>query len=161
MSDTAKRVVLVTGGFDPIHRGHISYIREAKKLGDVLVVGINSDKWLVDKKGIFFMRLEDRYAVVQEFESVDHIVGFNDWDGTAKDAINRCLELFPDAVIVFANGGDRTEGNIPEMDIDSDRVEFVFGVGGEDKKNSSSWILEEYLTRVREYKESLTNEEKS
>jgi D-beta-D-heptose 7-phosphate kinase/D-beta-D-heptose 1-phosphate adenosyltransferase len=147
------KVVLVTGGFDPIHRGHVSYIRAAKELGDILVVGLNSDQWLSAKKGIFFMGLDDRWSVVEEFSSVDVVIEFDDSDGTAKDAIKACLELFPDAVIVFANGGDRTEGNIPEMDIDSDRVEFIFGVGGEDKKNSSSWILEDYVKKVKDYEQ--------
>lgn len=145
------RVVLVTGGFDPIHRGHISYIRAAKELGDILVIGLNSNQWLEAKKGIFFMGLDDRWSVVEEFSSVDVVIEFDDSDGTAKDAIRTCLELFPDSTIVFANGGDRTEGNIPEMDIDSDRVEFVFGVGGDDKKNSSSWILEDYVKKVKHY----------
>jgi D-beta-D-heptose 7-phosphate kinase/D-beta-D-heptose 1-phosphate adenosyltransferase len=145
-----RKVVLVTGGFDPIHRGHISYIKAAKELGDLLVVGLNSDEWLKAKKKNFFMALYDRWVVVEEFASVDVVIEFDDSDGTAKDAIRTCLELFPDWTIVFANGGDRTEGNIPEMDIDSDRVEFVFGVGGTDKKNSSSWILEEYIKKVKD-----------
>lgn len=148
-----NKVVLVTGGFDPIHRGHISYIRAAKELGDVLVIGLNSDQWLAAKKGIFFMGLDDRWSVVEEFASVDVVIEFDDSDGTAKDAIKACLDLFPDSVVVFANGGDRNEGNIPEMDIDSDRVEFVFGVGGDDKKNSSSWILEDYVKKVKDYEQ--------
>ena len=89
--------------------------------------------------------------MVEEFSSVDVVIEFDDSDGTAKDAIRTCLELFPDSTVVFANGGDRTEGNIPEMDIDSDRVEFVFGVGGDDKKNSSSWILEDYVKKVKHH----------
>ena len=148
-----NKVVLVTGGFDPIHSGHISYIRAAKELGDLLVIGLNSDQWLEAKKGIFFMGLNDRWAVVEEFASVDVVIEFDDSDGTAKDAIQACLDLFPGWVVVFANGGDRTEGNIPEMDIDSDRVEFVFGVGGDDKKNSSSWILEDYVKKVKNYEQ--------
>lgn len=144
-----KRVVLVTGGFDPLHRGHIAYFKSARELGDVLIVGLNSDAWLERKKGIYFMAVEDRRSVVEELRSVDVVIEFNDEDGTAKDAINKCLTEFPEDVIVFANGGDRTSSNIPEMDIESDRLEFVFGVGGEDKKNSSSWILDSYKERSR------------
>lgn len=144
----ARRVVLITGGFDPLHRGHIAYFKSARELGDVLIVGLNSDAWLERKKGLYFMSLDDRRAVVEELRGVDVVIGFNDEDGTAKDAINKCLTEYPEAVIVFANGGDRTSDNIPEMSIESDRLEFVFGVGGEDKKNSSSWILDRYKERV-------------
>jgi D-beta-D-heptose 7-phosphate kinase/D-beta-D-heptose 1-phosphate adenosyltransferase len=148
MSETAKRIVLVTGGFDPLHRGHIAYLKEAKKLGDMLIVGLNSDEWLERKKGLFFMQSKDRRAVLEELSCVNVVIDFDDKDGTAKAAIKLCLYTFPDWVVVFANGGDRAEGNIPEMDIDSDRVEFVFGVGGTDKKNSSSWILEKYKEKI-------------
>jgi D-beta-D-heptose 7-phosphate kinase/D-beta-D-heptose 1-phosphate adenosyltransferase len=143
------RVVLVTGGFDPIHKGHLNYIKAAKELGDMLVIGLNSDKWLEAKKGTFFMSFQDRQAVLEELASVNAVIEFNDSDGTAKDAIRLCLYTFPDSTVVFANGGDRTKGNIPEMDVDSDRVEFVFGVGGDGKANSSSWILADYLERER------------
>jgi D-beta-D-heptose 7-phosphate kinase/D-beta-D-heptose 1-phosphate adenosyltransferase len=143
-----RRIVLVTGGFDPLHRGHIAYFKSARELGDVLIVGLNSDAWLERKKGLYFMSAEDRRSVIEELRGVDVVIEFNDGDGTAKDAINKCLTDFPDDVIVFANGGDRTSNNIPEMSIESSRLEFVFGVGGEDKKNSSSWILDRYKERV-------------
>jgi D-beta-D-heptose 7-phosphate kinase/D-beta-D-heptose 1-phosphate adenosyltransferase len=143
-----RRIVLVTGGFDPLHRGHIAYFKSARELGDVLIVGLNSDAWLERKKGLYFMSVEDRRAVIEELRGVDVVIEFDDGDGTAKDAINKCLTDFPDDVIVFANGGDRTSNNIPEMSIESSRLEFVFGVGGEDKKNSSSWILDRYKERV-------------
>jgi hypothetical protein len=75
---------------------------------------------------------------------VDDIIAFNDDDNSAKQAIITLRKLYPDAHIVFANGGDRTKENIPEMDIDDPNLSFVFGVGGEDKKNSSSWILKKW-----------------
>lgn len=138
------KIVLVTGGFDPIHSGHIAYINAAKKLGDVLVVGLNSDAWLARKKGQPFMPYNERAAVVFALQNVDGVVQFDDTDNSSRDAIFKVRENYPDATIVFANGGDRTKDNIPEMDIEDDNVEFVFGVGGENKANSSSWILQEW-----------------
>jgi cytidyltransferase-like protein len=144
----AKKIVLVTGGFDPVHSGHVAYIRAARKLGDALIVGVNSDSWLVRKKGEPFMPLDERGAIVEEFKSVDAVIVFDDGDGTAIDAIKQLLEAYPEDEIIFANGGDRTLDNIPEMVVESERLHFVFGVGGEDKKNSSSWILKDYKERV-------------
>jgi cytidyltransferase-like protein len=139
-----KKVVLVTGGFDPLHSGHIAYIRAARELGDVLVVGINSDEWLTRKKGKPFLSVEERLAVVGELRSVDVLIVFDDSDGSAIDAIKKVLEMFPGEEVIFANGGDRTLDNIPEMAVESERLTFEFGVGGSDKKNSSSWILANY-----------------
>lgn len=138
------KVVLITGGFDPLHSGHIEYIKAAKKLGDELVVGLNSDEWLTRKKGQPFMPYEERMAVLMANHYVDWIINFDDTDDSAKWAIYAVREKFPDATIVFANGGDRTQKNIPELDVEDDNIEFVFGVGGENKKNSSSWILENW-----------------
>jgi cytidyltransferase-like protein len=136
------KIVLVTGGFDPIHSGHIAYFKAAKTLGDRLVVGLNSDEWLARKKGRPFMPLQERMAIVGNLAVVDEVVTYNDDDGSSCNAIRLIRSQYPDAEIVFANGGDRTQENIPEMIFDD--VEFAFGVGGEDKKNSSSWILEDW-----------------
>lgn len=136
------KIVLVTGGFDPLHSGHISYIKAARKLGDHLVVGLNSDDWLSRKKGRAFMPWAERAAVISELRDVGRVINFDDSDGTAKDAIRKVRNIFADTKIIFANGGDRTKDNIPEMEIEN--VDFLFGIGGEDKKNSSSWILEEW-----------------
>ena len=137
------RVVIVTGGFDPLHSGHIEYFKAAKELGDHLVVGVNSDAWLERKKGKAFMPFEERCAIIKELDCVNEVIGFNDDDDTACAAIFTVLSTVGSQTkVVFANGGDRTKDNIPEM-IYND-VEFVFGVGGEDKKNSSSWILKEW-----------------
>ena len=134
-------VVIVTGGFDPIHSGHIEYFKHAAKLGQSLVVGLNSDKWLTRKKGQPFMPFDERKAVLENLRMVDWVIDFDDADNTACDAIRRLLDhSYHD--IIFANGGDRTKNNIQEMVFDD--VEFVFGVGGKDKENSSSWILEEW-----------------
>jgi cytidyltransferase-like protein len=144
------KVVLVTGGFDPIHSGHIAYFEAAKALGDVLVVGLNSDEWLQRKKGRAFMHVYERQLIVSALKVVDRVVCYPDADGSSKNAITGVRAMYPDATIIFANGGDRTQENIPEMDVADDNVEFVFGVGGEDKKNSSSWILEDWRTNRTE-----------
>jgi cytidyltransferase-like protein len=137
-----NKVVLVTGGFDPLHSGHIEYFKAAKALGNILVVGVNSDAWLERKKGRAFMPSTERIAIIQNLKMVDHCVLFNDDDDTAIEAINNVKMLYPNSQIIFANGGDRTAKNIPEMKCKD--VEFAFGVGGTNKANSSSWILEEW-----------------
>lgn len=138
------KVVVITGGFDPLHRGHIEYIKAARELGEVLVIGVNSDEWLVRKKGRSFMPFEDRVAIVDALQYADYAIPFDDRDGSAKDAIAWTRRAFPDHEIVFANGGDRTATNIPEMDMNDPNLTFAFGVGGDNKTNSSSWILEEW-----------------
>jgi cytidyltransferase-like protein len=137
-----NRVVLVTGGFDPLHSGHIEYFKAAKALGNILVVGVNSDAWLARKKGRAFMPSTERVDIIQNLKMVDHCILFNDDDDTAIEAINNVKMIYPNSQIIFANGGDRTAKNIPEMSVKD--VVFKFGVGGQDKLNSSSWILEEW-----------------
>lgn len=139
-----ETIVLVTGGFDPLHSGHISYLKSAKALGDRLIVGVNSDLWLQRKKGRAFMPWSERSSIVESLSMVDEIIEFDDWDGSARHAILTVRKKYPNSLIIFANGGDRTDKNIPEMDVADDNIRFVFGVGGFNKANSSSWILEEW-----------------
>lgn len=139
-----RKIVLITGGFDPLHSGHIAYINAAKDLGDILVVGVNSDLWLARKKGSPFMSHYERCAIVQNIKAVDAVIDFDDDDGSAIHAIRLIRKQYPNDTIIFANGGDRTRQNIPEMEIDDNNLEFVFGIGGTDKKNSSSWILQDW-----------------
>lgn len=139
-----EKIVLVTGGFDPLHSGHIAYLKAARELGDRLVVGLNTDDWLTRKKGKAFLPLHERATIVSSLWMVDDIIAFNDDDNSAKQAIITVRKLYPNAHIVFANGGDRTKENIPEMNIQDSNLSFAFGVGGEDKKNSSSWILKKW-----------------
>ena len=141
-----KQIVLITGGFDPLHSGHIAYIKAARELGDSLIVGVNSDEWLRRKKGQEFMPWEERATIIAALYNVDRVINFDDSDNSAKDAIRKVRAIHPHAQIIFANGGDRTKENIPEMDLLEEmlHLDFVFAVGGEDKKNSSSWILQEW-----------------
>lgn len=137
-----RKVVLVTGGFDPLHSGHIEYFKAAKTLGDVLIVGVNSDEWLARKKGRPFMPLAERKSIIEHLSMVDRVITFDDQDGSACAAIVAIRQLYLNDHIIFANGGDRTKDNIPEM-VFSD-IEFAFSIGGEDKINSSSWLLDEW-----------------
>jgi D-beta-D-heptose 7-phosphate kinase/D-beta-D-heptose 1-phosphate adenosyltransferase len=139
-----KKIVLVTGGFDPVHSGHLAYFQAAKQLGDILVVGVNSDAWLTRKKGRPFLPLKERVHIIQCLRMVDHCVLYDDSDGSSREAIRNVRAMYPQDEIIFANGGDRTDSNIPEMDVKDNNLKFVFGVGGVDKNNSSSWILEEW-----------------
>ena len=141
------KIIIVSGGFDPLHSGHIAHFKAAKELGDTLIVGLNSDDWLTRKKGKPFMPIDERLSIIRELRVVDLAFAFNDDDNSSRDLIKKVLDLYKSDV-VFANGGDRTQDNIPEMEQfkDDSRVSFEFGVGGDDKKNSSSWILENWRT---------------
>jgi cytidyltransferase-like protein len=139
-----EKIVIVTGGFDPLHSGHVQYFQAAARLGTKLVVGINSDAWLIRKKGQAFMSWYERSKIIQALEVVDHVMSFNDDDNNSKDCIHKCRLMWPSAELIFANGGDRTATNISEMDYRDDNLRFEFGVGGENKANSSSWILQEW-----------------
>ncbi len=140
-----KKIVLVTGGFDPLHSGHIEYFKAARQLGDKLVVGLNSDEWLSRKKGKAFMPFNERLAIISHLNMVDSVISFIDLDGSAIQAIKNVQIMFPDDQIIFANGGDRTANNIPE--IIEKNVIFVFGVGG-NKKTSSSELLRNWYGNV-------------
>ena len=137
------KIIIVSGGFDPIHSGHIEYFKSAKSYGDKLVVALNSDSWLENKKGKFFMPFIERKAIIESIGCVDEVIDFEDDDiGSATNAIRRVKGIYPNDDIFFANGGDRDKENIPEMSVDN--INFLFGVGGNDKKNSSSWILKKW-----------------
>lgn len=138
-----QKIVVVSGGFDPLHSGHLKMFVTAKKLGDKLVVAVNSDEWLTRKKGRPFMPLTERSQLVKSLRMVDDIeINYDDSDGSGINALLNIKQRYPGCQIIFANGGDRTKENIPEMTVKG--VKFVFGVGGEDKANSSSWILQEW-----------------
>ena len=143
------KVVLVSGGFDPIHSGHISYFSRAKDFSDFLVVGINTEEWLTKKKGQYFQSWTERADIIRHLDMVDAVISWDDSDGSAMGAIEKCLEI--SKKVIFCNGGDRAKGNTPEIFGygDNKRVIFKYGVGGNDKLNSSSWILHNYFNRQR------------
>jgi cytidyltransferase-like protein len=137
------KIIIISGGFDPIHSGHIAYINSAKKLGDRLIVALNSDNWLQQKKGKYFMPFYERETVLSNLRDVDEVIAFDDDDqGSCKNALIKIKDKYPNDELTFCNGGDRTNKNIPEMDIKG--FNFLFGVGGENKANSSSDILKNW-----------------
>ena len=137
------KIIIVSGGFDPIHSGHIACFQSARSYGDKLVVALNSDSWLENKKGKFFMPFNERKAIIESISYVDEVIDFEDDEiGSCIHALEKAKTLFPNDKLFFANGGDRNDGNIPEMSVDG--IEFLFSVGGDDKKNSSSWILKNW-----------------
>ena len=143
------KVVVVSGGFDPVHSGHIAYFKSAKELGDILVVALNSDEWLIKKKGKFFMPFNERKIVLENFSCVDMVIDFSDDSiGSAANALHKVKKMYPKDRIYFANGGDRKKGNIAETSVDD--IKFVYSVGGNDKKNSSSWILKKWQYEHKE-----------
>ena len=137
-----SKISLVSGGFDPLHSGHISLIHGAKNLTGFVVVAINSDEWLQRKKGRSFMPIDERRLIIDNLKHVSNVIEFDDSDDTATDAIIKCKQMYPKSAIVFCNGGDRTPTNVPEGAIPG--VELAFNVGGDSKLNSSSLLLEDY-----------------
>ena len=132
------KIIIVSGGFDPIHSGHIAYFKDAKALGDKLVVALNSDNWLINKKGKFFMPFEERKAIIENLSSVDSVIDFDDDDiGSATNALIKVKEMYPNDGIAFANGGDRATSEVPESFVcNKYNIEMVDGLG--DKIRSSS-----------------------
>jgi D-beta-D-heptose 7-phosphate kinase/D-beta-D-heptose 1-phosphate adenosyltransferase len=131
-SNWCDKTVLVSGGFDPIHGGHVQMIRDAAAFGNVIVVA-NSDDWLMRKKGYIFMSFEERAKILKEIKGVIMVSAVDDSDGTVCKALRM---LRPD---YFANGGDRGKTNTPEQDVCEELgIEMIWGVGGDYKFNSSS-----------------------
>ena len=128
--------VCISGYFDPLHVGHLEYINKAKELGDYLVVIVNNNLQCKLKKGKFFMDEKDRVEIVKNLKSVDEVFLSIDKDKTVSKSLEK---LKPS---VFANGGDRDQTNIPEMS--EKDIEFIFSIGGDEKMNSSSWILKNW-----------------
>ena len=132
---TKKPTVMVSGGFDPVHVGHIRLILEAAKFGDVIIIA-NSDKWLFRKKGFVFMTFAQRKEILDAIKGVILVDSVNDKDGTVCEAIRTHKPTY------FANGGDRRIGNTPEVNLcQSLGVEMLWGVGGDKKSESSSDLV--------------------
>ena len=137
-----KTFYIVSGGFDPLHEGHVKMIVAAAKASDGVIVLANSDAWLKRKKGKNFYNINTRKIILENLKGVIDVMEFDDSDGSASDGIYKARQKYKDARLVFANGGDRKEGNIAEEEICKKcNVDLAFGIGGDDKINSSSWIL--------------------
>ena len=118
-----RKLIAVSGGFDPIHKGHIKMIREAAKLGDVVVI-LNSDDWLERKKSYKFMNFEERSYIAGSIKGVVFTTGVDDSDGTVCEALKRIKPDF------FANGGDRYSTNTPEMAVCEELgIEMLWNIG--------------------------------
>ena len=140
------KIAVVSGGFDPLHTGHINLLESASAYGDKLIVLVNSDDWLKRKKGIAFMPSIERAAIIENLRVVDEVIFFNDDDGSACDAITRCLKKYES--VIFANGGDRGKTNTPEQAVCEEiGVKLLWGVGGEEKVDSSSDLAQ----KVRDF----------
>ena len=153
----SKNVIILSGGFDPVHKGHMRMFREASNLGHQVIVGLNSDDWLTRKKGKPFMEFYERKEILEGIKYISSVVRFDDSDDTANELIHRVRTTYnggmfkhnyddvnptgrDDYEIFFANGGDRTTDNVPEKEtcIHLD-VEMLWGIGG-GKIQSSSWL---------------------
>ena len=141
-----RELVLVSGGFDPIHSGHIYLIQEASKYGDVIVL-LNSDKWLREKKGREFLPFVERETIMKSLKNVIDVLSFDDSDKTCVDGIRKAINKYPNHKIMFANGGDRNDKTSPDSEknfCDKNNITTLWGVGGEYKSNSSSKILKRW-----------------
>ena len=126
---------MVSGGFDPVHAGHIRLIRAAAEYGDVIVIA-NSDDWLYRKKGFVFMEYPRRVEILNAVKGVVLVDSVDDTDDTVCEAIKRHKPTY------FANGGDRVSGNTPEQTVCEELgVKLLWGVGGTEKLQSSSDLV--------------------
>tara|TARA_Y100000114_G_C11716470_1_gene306225 strand:- start:194 stop:634 length:441 start_codon:yes stop_codon:yes gene_type:complete len=134
--------IAVSGGFDPIHKGHVQMIREASEYGNVVVI-LNSDAWLMRKKGYKFMSFEERAYIVGSIKGVKIVTSVNDTDGTVCEALRR---IKPD---YFANGGDRYDTNTPEMDVCNElNIKMLWNIGGGKIQSSSELVTKAKYGKV-------------
>ena len=123
------KISVVSGGFDPLHSGHLEYLQSAKDGSDKLIVLLNSDEWLSNKKGKPFLPVSERKLILESIKYVDEVILFDDDDkGSCINGLKKVISLNPDDEIIFCNGGDRNKSNIPEMELTE--INFKFGVGG-------------------------------
>ena len=137
-------IVLVSGGFDPIHSGHVKLIEHASKYGKVVVL-LNSDAWLINKIGRVFLNFKERKTIMLALKNVIDVLDFDESDTTSTQGIKKAIEKYPHHNIKFANGGDRNHKLTPEKFFcEKNKVETLWGIGGNEKSNSSSWILKKW-----------------
>ena len=141
-------IVAVSGGWDPLHIGHVRLFKEAKKLGDKLVVILNNDHWLKKKKGYIFMPQEERKEIIEAIRYVDEVILTNQ-PKNPKD-MSVCEELKKIRPHIFANGGDRKLDNIPEVPVcEAIGCKMLFNIGEGGKIQSSSWLLAKYISKIK------------
>ena len=139
--DWINNIIILSGGFDPVHKGHIRMFREAANLGHQVIIGLNSDQWLTRKKGKPFMGWDERAEILESCKFVNQVLSMDDDDDTATDIIKQVANMYEGYNIYFANGGDRGKGNVPELDTCKDSsVVMLWGIGG-GKIQSSSWLI--------------------
>ncbi|OGE75743.1 MAG: hypothetical protein A3A83_02475 [Candidatus Doudnabacteria bacterium RIFCSPLOWO2_01_FULL_48_57] len=131
--------VAVSGGFDPIHSGHINLLKGARELGDRLVVILNNDNWVKKKKDYIFMNESERKAVLEAIRYVDEVIVTSHSENPSDMSVATVLEsIRPD---IFANGGDRKEDNTPEYEVCKRLgIQMVFNVGGGKTQSSSALV---------------------
>ena len=140
-------IIVVSGGFDPIHSGHLEYLKNASIEGDMLIVCLNSDDWLIAKKGNFFMPFKERKLILESLAFVDEVIGFDDDEkGSCINGLIKIKKKYHKDKIIFCNGGDRTSKNIPELAVPD--ITFKYGIGGSSKINSSSEILKRWSNPI-------------
>ena len=136
----SKKVVCVSGGFDPVHIGHLRMIQEAAKYGHVVVI-VNSDQWLMRKKGYIFMPFQERCEILEGFTATGETTYVDDSDNSVCEALHR---IKPD---YFANGGDRKLNNTPEMSVCKELgIELLWNVGGGKIQSSSTLVNDAGMT---------------
>lgn len=140
-----KTYYIVSGGFDPLHEGHIEMIKASASASDGVIILANSDDWLCRKKGKNFYNMKTRRTILENIKGVIDVLEFDDSDNSASDGLRKARARYPQDHLVFANGGDRGKDNIPEIPMCQEcHIDLAFGVGGDYKANSSSWILEKW-----------------
>jgi cytidyltransferase-like protein len=147
MMKKTKKVVAVSGGFDPLHIGHVRMFEKARALGDELVVILNNDNWLKAKKGFAFMPEKERKEVIKALRMVDRVVLTSHAENATDMSVSK--ELLKIRPHIFANGGDRKLNNIPEVVV-CGRIncDMVFNIGKGGKVQSSSWLLAKHFARL-------------
>ena len=140
-------ISIVSGGFDPIHPGHIMMMKDCLKFSNYLIVGVNSNKWLINKKGNYFMDIQHRIYVVSSLNVVNETMEFEDDDkGSANNLLIKIRNKYSNDKIIFANGGDRSDSSkILEFKTAKQyNIDLKFGIGGSHKESSSSDLLKRW-----------------
>jgi len=143
------KIVITSGYFNPLHIGHIHLLKAAKQLGDKLIVIVNNDGQVKVKGSFPFMPEGERLEIIKAIKYVDEVVLSIDRDGTVIESLKMIAKNYPNDYLIFAKGGDRHKGNIPEVEVCREfNIEIVEGVGG-GKIQSSSWLLNNLIKLTR------------